>query len=716
MPWLTARAGAQDVPKEFVRDRAHEVSVRAVLVDVIATRKDGAFVTGLGKDDFRVFEDGKEVPVRSAEIVSFLEPEPGGPAAGPTREKHFVVIFDSINTIKRMLDRSKAEILEKLLSIVRLGREIMILELGEKDGLKLIQPLTSDPALIAGAVEKAAGSIWVEKAADSLAVPNILSGGAIGRPASEVLPGATKFEEFARDQYESETRRRFEKTINGLLAALNDIKDLPGRKSVLFVSGGIPSISFVKFFGGTSDPISDATISQSQVAAAKVMDPFKGLNKAEFRSGQEIMDDLIRYANTHNISFYALDPDNYLRFVLGDMAYDNYSRSAYGLSSLRRSGIQKPDDLDEIKRIETSKLKLLAEDTGGRSFLGGDRFDEFQRTVERDLGQYYELSYTPGKKVPDGKYHEISVKTTKPGVNVRFRRGYFDYTPSQRETLLFSSAAYTPSLFRGILFDARVIPFIQGKDKIALWISMALPVASVLDASADPEKPVDLKFNVTVGGPDRGKAYASEATIPVRLPPAFLKSLRNASYFGYSCSSQETKLAADTYRAVVALYNGNIGQMGTAECLFEVADAAKSGPAILAAVLGGLGKDAKPGGASFALSKEDGTLFVAGLKFHPMAVNRLEAGKRGSVFLQVAAPGGKPGYEPRFSLLRDGVMIGTAPARLVEGAMNKKAGVWNAVYEFALEPQYRGDYVLRLLLTDPADGTSVEKRVDIRVF
>jgi hypothetical protein len=52
----------------------HEVAVRLVLVDVIAT-KDGEFVKDLTVEDFEVKEDGKKIPINSFELISFEERE-----------------------------------------------------------------------------------------------------------------------------------------------------------------------------------------------------------------------------------------------------------------------------------------------------------------------------------------------------------------------------------------------------------------------------------------------------------------------------------------------------------------------------------------------------------------------------------------------------------------------------------------------------------------
>ena len=251
----------------------------------------------------------------------------------------------------------------------------------------VLQPLTRDRSLVAKAVEKATGSIWVEKAGDSLVVPSVVDRREAGRELlGESGQRVSGYQQSAQAAFEAETRRRFEKTINGLLGVMNVVKDFGGRKSLLFVSGGVPSLSFIKFFEGGG--VGDTTGIQSQVAAAKVQDPFKVLGPKGFRTGSEIFDDLVRFANSHNVSFYSLDPDNYLRYVLGDIAYDNFPRAIGGRASTQ-SGIQKPDDLAELKRNELASLRALSEDTGGATFLGGDKFEAFSRVIERDFTQYY---------------------------------------------------------------------------------------------------------------------------------------------------------------------------------------------------------------------------------------------------------------------------------------------------------------------------------------
>ena len=87
----------QEIPPEM-----HEVAVRLVLLDVIAT-KGGNFVKDLTKEDFELYEDGKKVAINSFELISFeertldvlIEEEEAPESALSRPKKKLAVIQDS---------------------------------------------------------------------------------------------------------------------------------------------------------------------------------------------------------------------------------------------------------------------------------------------------------------------------------------------------------------------------------------------------------------------------------------------------------------------------------------------------------------------------------------------------------------------------------------------------------------------------------------------
>lgn len=703
----------------------HEVTVSLVLVDVVATDKKGNFLTHLTKDDFEIYEDGKKVPINSLELISLIKEKIEEPVKEEQksldfsdREKRLIVIFDSVNTIKRVLEENKPKIIERLVSLIRIGREIMVFELTEKEGMKVLQPFSRDERLIAQTVQKASGSIWLDRETDHLTVPSVLE-----QTAKETAPKSLggfgvdvdSFKASSTDIFQYFAQKRFDKTINGLLAAVNTIKDLPGRKSVLLISGGIPSLSHLRRFGlmtskGKTVQFGD-NVALSEVAAAKIDDPFRILKKSGIRRGEDIFKDFIHFANSYNITFYTLDPDNYLRYIMQDMAYENFPRSATNISLFDN------DEIEEFKKSELNNLKNLAEDTGGASFMGAKKFENFQKVVNRDLSYSYELSFYPQRKKADGKYHKIDVRIKQPGTKVQFRKGYFDYTNTQRESLLFASASYNPALFKQISFEARAVPFVQGKNKIILWFNMALPVKGLILGEDEGQTLKKLKLNISIDDLTSERGVASRVNIPIILTPSFRRSLQKATFFGYNTCSEPLELIKDKYLMIFALYDENRRQMGTVEQMVEMpALGKKDAGSIVNVVFGNLVESLKGGQSPFTVSQKNGTLQLSKNAFYPMGLNQFRSRKNISLFLQAYSPLKQIAFESRFSFVKKGTESARVPAELVDQSWDKKAKVWNAVFNLDFSGFSQGEHVLRIRLIDPQTQKEIEKTLSIKII
>ena len=71
----------------------------------------------------------------------------------------------------------------------------------------------------------------------------------------------------------------------------------------------------------------------------------------------------------------------------------------------------------------TDSINSLAVDSGGFVVRNTNQFDQAIARIADDAGNYYVLGIRPSAQ-PDGKFHPIRVKVTRPGVSVRARRGY----------------------------------------------------------------------------------------------------------------------------------------------------------------------------------------------------------------------------------------------------------------------------------------------------
>jgi VWFA-related protein len=105
--------------------------------------------------------------------------------------------------------------------------------------------------------------------------------------------------------------------------------------------------------------------------------------------------EIVRLANTNNTAIYTLDPAS------------------------------------EVGRRPDSLLSL-ADETGGRPFVGSNRPELQLPQMVRDSSAYYLLGYRSPAPV-DGKFHRIKVDTKQDGYEIRARSGYFAPTVGEME-------------------------------------------------------------------------------------------------------------------------------------------------------------------------------------------------------------------------------------------------------------------------------------------
>jgi VWFA-related protein len=441
----------------------HEVEVRLVLVDVIVT-KDGKFVKDLTMEDFEILEDEREVPINSCELISFRktemktgeeEPEEIPPAIA---RKRLVVVFDAINSWVRNLTKGGKEIVDELEALAKLGNEVMVVQMNEDKPLTILQSFTTDAELIRKALVKASGRIWFDNSIEAMrmyrdAGLEVVVTGDSGAPEPPVYGELEMSRAYVKHEYLVRERRRFEKTSGEILALTNTIKDLPGKKSILLISDGIPFASAPAFeytkkddetsFREISSGIRGPEFKKRDVREAKVFDPFNILGKKKLMEGEEVLQELIRFANANNISFYALYPENFMNHLM------QVSTEFSFYSDLKPS----QDFIEQEKRLKLYNLVWISEDTGGIILRGSDKYEKFKQVMGEDLNHYYLLSYYPRRENPDDKYHKIKVKVRKRGVDVRSRKGYTDYSEEGSEKMSLVSTYYNPSLFKELPFE-----------------------------------------------------------------------------------------------------------------------------------------------------------------------------------------------------------------------------------------------------------------------
>jgi VWFA-related protein len=417
---------------DVVRFKTNEVKL-----DIIVKDKKGRPIRDLKASDFEVSEDGIGQRVESFRFVSrgsSAKPEtaekkdPTAPVttATPTTTERSTpaitaLVFDRLAPEARALARKAG--LAYAQESMSPGNYAGVF--GIDQSLRTVQPFTDNAQLVKDGVERATGTMTSSYASgaatirknidrsivlDSQVASSTAAASAAG--AAQDSAGASaagqaagqaaaeqKFLEMQNqmlDHYERlERDQEGFATINSLLAVISPMKNLPGRKTIIFFSEGLklpPSVA------------------------------------AKFPS-------VINAANLANVSIYSIDAAG-LRIESGttEAASELKAIVAAGMANQARGndrGANGPysrslERNEDLMRFDPrSGLGQLSDQTGG--FLISDTNDLVNglRRIDEDMNGYYFLTYSPQNRDYDGRFRQISVKVTRPNVEVQSRKGYY---------------------------------------------------------------------------------------------------------------------------------------------------------------------------------------------------------------------------------------------------------------------------------------------------
>jgi len=717
--------GFQEQQEQFPPER-HEVEVRLILVDVIVT-KDGEFVKDLTQGDFDLYEDGKKVAINSFELVSFEErelkileedPEKKGPVLP---KKKLAVIFDAINSWKREVKIESDKIVDQLFSLIKLGHEVMILQLDRRRGLEIIQPFTTREDFIRKAVEKASGTIW--KLGYDIAEPidETVADFAPSRTTevapedSQLVTNPEYYKNMTRLEYMYLEQQKFEKTIGGILASCNMLRNLPGRKSILLISAGIPDLSpgdmLPKIRSGTAgeevERVRDDKL-YSTIQNMRVFDPFNILNTKTFRDGEEVINEVIRYANAQNVSLYSLDSDIYVKNIYSGTTAEYYQQ--YQAEHLRTR------EQDKIRKVQN--LSWISEDTGAESLRGAQKFDQFRQVMSTDLTYYYQLSFYPQRPEADDKYHKLKVKVKRKSVKARFRNGYTDYSLEEFNKMLLITAFYNPSVFKQLPFKAVYVPFITESGKYEPWMNIALPARDIFIERFIEYAPKIFNLHIWISDKRSGeKSFSGDIKLPFNINPSFMDFVKKVDYLTFHFKGPELPFKHNEYKAVLALVDPQTNEIGAWESSLLLPDINKSTEAaVVNCILGDLTQNPKPAKKSFALSKEDGALEYGQIKFYPKVTNQFFKQEKASVFAQIFLPQGKEKIQPEFIIRGEDKSIRYVPGELVAESWDKKSKIWDAIFSLDFSQAALGENSFTIEMAGTGEKAVSSREIQLTIL
>jgi VWFA-related protein len=380
--------------------RVFKTGTRIVVLDVVVTGKNHRPLTGLHQQDFQVAEDGHPQTIHYFEEHSGAQPVQASVQDLPPNvftniprvklgDSVTVVVIDSLNTPLDDQRRVQAQVL-KYLKKPQPGRKIAIFTLGTQ--LRLIQSFTDDPALLAAALNQgrkgsaAQASPLLETTAEIASTQETAA--AMREYAAEA---AAAMEQFAAEQNSIRTDVRIKVTLSALQQLASYLSAFPGRKNVIWFSGGfpvaiLPDPGAVQPFGAQSDnqgPVrkTDALLASAQVAIYPV-------------GAEGVTVD----------SLYSAGADSRLT-----------TRS-------QLAGTQNPA---QRQNANHAAMDQIAKQTGGMAFYNSNGLIDAMDRVAAHGSNFYTLTYTSTNPATDGSYRKIQVALNRSGYQLDYRRGYF---------------------------------------------------------------------------------------------------------------------------------------------------------------------------------------------------------------------------------------------------------------------------------------------------
>lgn len=376
-------ASPQAQPDRQMPPVTFRVEINYVEVDAVALDREGRFVRDLQASDFQVFEDGKpqvitnfglvEIPVEKPEAPLFVR-QPIEPDVQtnvrPIEGRVYVIVLDELHTqaIHTPWVRSAA-------------KRFIQNALGSNDVAAVVsiqgratQEFTNNKRLLQEAVDRFIGNALPSSTQNRMEVYNRNRAvGIVGVPNDP--------EEMHRVYNATNTLR----TLRDLSLFMEGVHGR--RKSVVLFSEGIDyDIRDVVSNPGAGDVILDTR-------------------------------EAIGAATRANVSFYTVDPRG-LYTAGADASLGGVPVDADPALKLGPTGLQ-----DELL-VQQDSLRVLAEETGGFAALNSNDFTSAFERIQKENSTYYVLGYYPTNDRRDGNLRRIEVKVNRPGLDVRFRKGY----------------------------------------------------------------------------------------------------------------------------------------------------------------------------------------------------------------------------------------------------------------------------------------------------
>src|SRR6266849_634937 len=474
-----------------------------VVVPVVVRDGSGAPVKGLKKTDFTVLENGKEQPISTfEEINTNAAPikRQAMPAdqfsniyvGSPEPRRVTIMVLDSINT--PILDQTTARAqLIKYLSKSLNSEDLVALMVMDRKGVHMIHDFSSDPAVLIAAVKRASSSAAAMSAADTAALANGADnstlGGTSGADASSVAPGDVEAEAEAIQSFINQSDNAIatfrqtdamEITFRNFLNLAQAFSGVPGRKSIVWPTGGIP------------------------------LDLYDQSSLPKGRDLSTLYEHTLQTMNQANIAVYPVDVRGLMNWGYGTAST---ASTAMSQAAFRTGGSANIMATSSLEAANHTNLSNFAEMTGGRAFYNSNDLSAGMRQASDDAANYYVLGYYLERKNDRAGWRKLKVKVDKPGAHLLSRSGFFvsnaTLNPEMGKKYDIQAALQSPLDSTSLPIGVRWLGFgpSQGDKKRKVRFAVAVPAQTITVVGSD-DNHFSVDLVLAARGPD-GKAVGS---------------------------------------------------------------------------------------------------------------------------------------------------------------------------------------------------------------
>src|SRR5215831_3370302 len=701
---IIAQAVVSQTPQkptpEIPPDDIVRITTSLVQTDVVIVDKDDHVIPDIKLEEIKVTDNGKRQDVKFLEFVApdatpriegnlsiagkAVESDAARNLSAGDLRRVFAFVVDDLTIPYEDIPNVRKLLTDFVDNQMREGDLVAIVRV--VGGTGLLQQFTSDKHILHAAIDRITPQLTAYSAFN-----NMTTGDVIRTQLASLTTGVFSAENAGRSidsinaanstvdgSNEGITRgNRVLMTLATASEVTTALKSLPGRKSMVLLSGGLPLVETIQ----NQTPIGDqrgaapVSVTETRSYIGNVDYVLKQMVDRATRAGVVINTlDVRGMQATRGVSLFT-DPGNEATSSL-------MSGGSAGQGRAPNMGMF--DNLSMDTMTARQGMQALALATGGVSVINTNNFKEaIDRIVARS--SYYMLAYTPTEAF-DNKFHKLEIKVTRPGAHVYARQGYnasVDRPRSGNETREASivRAAMSPLAKREVPLAARLqyrfLPDLRAQVDINLLVD-----ASQLTFKQDAQNNYEANFDVvgfimnSIGKTEGGFSQ----TVNAKLSESDYKRSQTTgiSYTGHA------DLPPGTYQVRAVVRDTETGKLGSVSQYLEVPDMTKK--RLTASSIFLYGVNLQPGSQPEAMTALRQLPRAQDLRFAVVVYNA-----------RVAE--GKTQLRSQTFISRDGKIVYQGQETpITPGTDNSQV---MKVDQLGLQKAQPGHYIVTILITDP---------------